>query len=388
MLTLDDLVTATGRAPFLAALEAKSCWHLPLDRAAEVEDLLPWSAVEALVGGRLVPGASLRVLVGGNELARTSYCDGEGRLRPDVVQNLAAQGATLAINAIDAVVPVLGQLAAAMERELRYKIGVNGYLTFGTGSAFAAHGDAHDVLVLQLHGAKRWRRFGSPFAFPVHSTRPAVGDPIWEAVLRPGDLLFLPRGEVHAALPETRPSVHLTFALQEPTGVDLVQWLATRAAEVETLRRGLAPTLTGDARLQRERELKIALHALVDDATIGAFLGDEDRARTLRAVAPLGMLRPPPLALAPDAIVVAALRRPLDLATGQAGDVLLMLGNRRIRLSQLARRALNELAVRGHLSLAALAQSLEVTLPDSDFAGAIAELVRESLIAPAARSGG
>lgn len=384
ILTLDDLLTPAGREPFLAAVESGSCWHLPVDRAGDMPDLLPWSTIETLVGRNLVPPGQFRIVVDGNELAQAVYCDREGRSRPEVVQNLAAQGATMAINAIDMLVPAIGRLGAVLERRLRGRVGANCYITFGIGSAFPPHCDAHDVLVLQLHGAKRWRRFGVPFEFPVRGGRPAVTDPIWEGNMTPGDLLFLPRGEVHSAVPLDRPSVHLTFGLHEPTGTDVLQWLAAKAADVGILRRGVGPTLTGEARSLREQELKTALHGLVEDMTIAAFLADRDVERPFQSFAPLGTFGPEGVTIGPEDMLVSALRRRLDLVAGETGEALLLIGGKRIRLSHLARRALGELTLHDPLPAAALAHALGVDFSDRDFAGALEQLVRESLISLAA----
>ncbi|WP_156397355.1 MULTISPECIES: JmjC domain-containing protein [unclassified Sphingomonas] len=342
--------------------------------------LLPWSTIETLVGRNLMPRGHFRIVVDGNELAQAVYCDREGRPRPELVQNLAAQGATMAINSIDMLVPGIGRLGAVLERALRSRVGVNCYLTFGAGSAFPPHCDAHDVLVLQLHGAKRWSRFGIPFESPVRGSRPAVADPIWEGNMTPGDLLFLPRGEVHSAVPLGRPSVHLTFGLNEPTGADVLRWLATKAADVEILRRGVGPTLTGKGRTLREQELKAALHGLVEDMTIATFLADQDVERPFQSFAPLGMLGPEGVTIGPGDMLVSALRRRLDLVAGEAGEALLLIGQKRIRLSHLARRALTELTLNDPLPAEALAHALAVDFYDSDYAGALEQLARESLI--------
>lgn len=348
-----------------------------------MQALLPWSLIEALVAQGLVPSDRFRVLLEGSELPRASYCDAAGKPLPDVVQDLAAQGATLAINAIEVLVPALGRLAATLERQSRCKVGINCYLSFGTGSAFIPHSDAHDVLVLQLYGSKSWRRFGIPYAFPIPGLprRPAVQEPVWVGDMTPGDLLFLPRGEVHAATPIDGPSVHLTFGLYEPTGIDVLQWLATRAGEVEALRRGLGPRLTGQARKQRTEAMVSALHALVDDASIEAFLAETDLARRVRPLAPLGRVRGTVAPFAAETLLSSALRRPVDLRIGQQGQVLLTLGSRRLRLSQAARRALAEINGHEAMTVAALAKALGTDPMDSGLVASLDELVRKALIA-------
>ena len=44
---------------------------------------------------------------------------------------------------------------------------VNAYLSFSKGGAFKPHWDIHDVLVVQVHGNKRWRIWNAEVPHPV-----------------------------------------------------------------------------------------------------------------------------------------------------------------------------------------------------------------------------
>jgi hypothetical protein len=249
-------------------------------------------------------------------------------------------------------------------------------------SAFRAHHDRHDVLALQIHGAKIWRRFGSPISFPIEK-HPVVGtpEPVWEGLMTPGDLLYLPRGEIHAAIPEARPSVHLTFGLFEATGIDFLQWLETKVKDVEILRRDLGAILTGKARAARDQEFFAAMRDLIDKATVADFFDDQDRARSLRPLAALGAGQGGANQFLPDTQLISALRRRLDLAADQKGEVLLMFGKSTVRLSQLARRALVEITRHHRITVAALASSLGRETGDRDLAACLEDLAGRSLVA-------
>jgi hypothetical protein len=384
ILTLDDLVTPGGLASFLDAFIAKTRWHLPTARAADAEALLPWATIEALLANSLVPLDCFRVVVNSNELPQAVYSDKAGRLRPDVVQGFATQGATLAINDIGGMIPAIGELATAVERDLRCRVNVNCYVTFGAASAFLPHHDRHDVLALQINGSKRWQSFGTPIPFPVDKIRPsATMKPLWEGLMTPGDLLFLPRGEFHAAVPEIRPSVHLTFGLYEATGVDFLQWLATRVTAVEALRRDLGSLLSGKERLARDDEFALALRALLDETTVADFFDDQDRERPLRPLAGLGAIGAGRQdgRFAPAARLVSALRRRVDLAAETKGEILLTLGQRQLRLSQLSRRALGTITGHNRVTVAALASVLDHDPAGDEFVACLDDLVAKSLIA-------
>src|SRR6266851_3520842 len=55
-----------------------------------------------------------------------------------------------------------------------------------------------------------------------------------DLVLEPGDLLYIPRGCYHVAVPMNEPALHLTLGVKNPRGIDLLLWMAeqTRAAEI------------------------------------------------------------------------------------------------------------------------------------------------------------
>ena len=165
---------------------------------ADVTILLPWHRIETLRrSDAIAPGAYYLGFQGG-AVPSAAYRDGNGRLRFAVVEAFLNKGASLVIDGIERHVPAIGSLAAAIAAALDMRVGANAYLTFGAVSVFAPHEDAHDVLALQLHGAKRWQ-VGAP--------APA------DIVLEPGTFLFVPRGVRHEAIPLALPSVHLSFGL-------------------------------------------------------------------------------------------------------------------------------------------------------------------------------
>jgi hypothetical protein len=119
-----------------------------------------------------------------------------------------------------------------MCRELRDTfphVYVNSYLTPPKSQAVGAHADDRDVLVWQCSGSKTWRVYADPpvpFPFPHEQVGKSDKFPVPEAVLngtskpcitvtlKPGDVLYMPRGYVHQAhTPNTEPSLHLTIAL-------------------------------------------------------------------------------------------------------------------------------------------------------------------------------
>ena len=136
------------------------------------------------------------------------------------------RGATLVLNALEKVWPPCRELAREVERALRVFTSVNSYFTPPGARGFDPHFDFEDVFIVQVHGTKRWRVWEpdpavSQGALPLNdahtlpsksavpTTRPNA------TVLRPGDVLYIPRGWPHVAEAEggEAPSIHMTMTL-------------------------------------------------------------------------------------------------------------------------------------------------------------------------------
>ena len=165
------------------------------------QTLLPWPAIEMLKTSQAVPAQDYYLGFRGGAVPRAAYRTPNGALRPQIVQGFIDKGATLVFDDVGPHVPAIGDLGAQIAVLLGASVRANAYLTYGDISVFGAHEDAHDVLALQVHGAKLWRFPGT------------AGD----VILQPGDALFLPRGVIHEALPQELPSVHVSFGIVPPS---------------------------------------------------------------------------------------------------------------------------------------------------------------------------
>lgn len=106
----------------------------------------------------------------------------------------------------------------------------NAYFTPPHAQGLAPHYDDHDVLVLQLHGAKRWRLHGEAVKWPRKPMVDALPRAFIKAqpedvTLTPGDLLYLPRGFVHEAASQQSSSLHLTLSVQAATWANVIERL-------------------------------------------------------------------------------------------------------------------------------------------------------------------
>jgi hypothetical protein len=160
----------------------------------------------------------------------------EGDDRVDLPRLLARfdAGATLVVSQFHEIHPPLARFCRGLERVFLHPVQCNVYLTPPGSQGFRVHFDTHDVLVMQVRGAKRWRVWPEqPLPHPTRRTpwrgevAPPGGEPV-ALTLGPGDALYLPRGVMHDAAADPaagEASLHLTIGLLEPAWAD-----AARAA--------------------------------------------------------------------------------------------------------------------------------------------------------------
>jgi lysine-specific demethylase/histidyl-hydroxylase NO66 len=143
-----------------------------------------------------------------------------------------ADGYSIVLESIHRYVRAIASLLHAIEVELNFATQVNAYFTPPQSQGFVAHYDDHDVLILQIRGSKIWHLYDGADVAPHEMVRQepvaaaALPSPT-DVRLEAGDVLYLPRGRVHAAEATSELSVHLTLGLLAPT----LHLLVTRALD-------------------------------------------------------------------------------------------------------------------------------------------------------------
>lgn len=154
-----------------------------------------------------------------------------------------AEGKPIIWNAARGASPALDELTTELAQAFRAHVWANVYATGAAVKPFEPHFDAHDVLAVQCEGAKEWTvskvRLNCPLDVPVlkpmirraldENRAEAMADPLMTVVTRPGDVLYLPRGQFHDARTLEGRSLHVTFAIAPPTGIDVLNSLAVLA---------------------------------------------------------------------------------------------------------------------------------------------------------------
>ena len=259
-------------------------------------DLFSQAAVDELITRRGVRTPFIRMAKEGSVLPASAYT-GSGGLGAEVADQVAgdqvferfADGATIVLQGLHRLWPPLIEFTRALVDDLGHPVQVNAYVTPPSSQGFEAHYDTHDVFVLQVAGEKHWRIHAPVLIDPLESqpwshyreavARAALDEPAIDAMLRPGDALYLPRGWIHSATAGEATSVHLTIGVSAYTRADVVTAILSRVGEREDLRSSLPLGVDfGDAD---------AFEPIVREtvAALNAFVGEADAASTASVLA-------------------------------------------------------------------------------------------------------
>lgn len=315
--------TAPGVAAALSQLVGVDCSRFQqqywgtrpkLTRAADLPggalDLFSRDAVDELITVRGLRAPFLRVASGGRTFAESSFTSGGGvgaavgdQVNDDRVWAHLRAGATLVLQGLHRTWEPILAFTLALAGDLGHPVQVNSYVTPAANTGFSAHYDVHDVFVVQVEGTKRWRLTEPVVAAPSRDdpwdrhrgevARAAAGAPYLEVTLEPGDVLYLPRGWIHAATALGELSIHLTFGVhpwtRESLARDLMTAALARCIDDPQLRASLP--IGADATDEVD-VVRAALLAALSDLTPGEVTAAQTRrSRAAQRPGPLPPLR-------------------------------------------------------------------------------------------------
>ncbi|WP_240167690.1 cupin domain-containing protein [Streptomyces noursei] len=223
-------------------------------QVGDFSDLFTWDDLNEIIARHRLEPPRLRLFNDGAQVPQHAYAHPVvtkrhtvwHRIEPGNLHHQLNKGASLVLDAVDTLHRRVEHFAEALERHLRTDVQVNLYASWTSKEGFGLHFDDHDVVVVQLEGAKRWKIHEptriAPLRIDVEAPEPPQGESIAEIVLRAGDMLYLPRGWWHAVAAAEDRSLHLTCGLKPTTGADLLAWLADQLRASATVRANTSPT--------------------------------------------------------------------------------------------------------------------------------------------------
>jgi hypothetical protein len=259
MHTLDELLHPITPDRFFAEFHGRKPLHIPAGDDAGKRALLDWDGFNALLNQSSIWTAnSLKLVRDTVAVTPDQYCrlvqtQSGAVLRPDPakVAVFLATGASLIARDAQELTPRMADVSAMLGRTFAAAIGANLYCSFKGVQAFGTHYDLHDVFALQVEGEKVWRlyenRAENPVDFPPDTPETrrwleqSRGRLMTEVRMRPGDVLYLPRGWYHDALAQDGASLHVTFSVTPLYGRIIFSRLELAAMQDPAFRAYLPP---------------------------------------------------------------------------------------------------------------------------------------------------
>ncbi|MEO8125727.1 MAG: cupin domain-containing protein [Bryobacteraceae bacterium] len=224
--TLNEILEPVSAEEFLTRYLGKEYFYCP-GQPGKFAGLLPWADLNQILEHHRLDVPRLRLVREGKPIPASAFLQYRSsrrvpRVRSAELTRYLQEGATLILDAMDELQPPIAGLVENLERQLSSRLQVNMYAGWRSSRGFDLHWDGHDVLILQVSGRKLWKVYSKTD----NGNAPAT--PLWEGTLNDGDLLYIPRGWWHVAIPLDEPTLHLTVGLHQPTGVDLLAWFTDR----------------------------------------------------------------------------------------------------------------------------------------------------------------
>jgi ribosomal protein L16 Arg81 hydroxylase len=154
---------------------------------------------------------------------------------PRAIHEALTEGGTLVVNRFEKCSTAVAALCRQLSDLTANPTVGNAYATKGGTGTFGKHWDTHCVFATQLIGAKRWKVYRPtlelPLAFQTSKAEKARfdGEPVFDDVLRAGDVLYIPRGWWHEVTPiPDQPSLHIAVGVHSMKTHDYVKWVLNR----------------------------------------------------------------------------------------------------------------------------------------------------------------
>jgi lysine-specific demethylase/histidyl-hydroxylase NO66 len=271
---LADLIAPIPLSRFEAEIFGKRPLHIPADTRGAAKAPFGWPGMNAVLGlASHWSEANLKLIMNSRPVEPGFYIDEVStlggvmrRANPAKVNLFLAMGASLVANSLEEISPEVRAATAALGDHFHARVGANAYCSFGGIQAFASHCDLHEVFAVQCEGEKVWSIYENRADAPVESPDgpeaqaiidSAKGGVLTQVQMRPGDVLYIPRGYYHDALANADASLHVTFSVALLTGRALFRLLEEVAMEDPAFREYLP-----DARLDEGRQLAQRLERL------------------------------------------------------------------------------------------------------------------------------
>jgi ribosomal protein L16 Arg81 hydroxylase len=279
--TLADFVSPLTESEFLGLLRRRELAYRPGANGDRYVPLLGWSGLRRIIAGNY-PGKqrdNMRVTKE-SVIVPSGRWMTQGKVDFAKLEKFLADGFSIVVLHVDEHVPALAAVCSEIRSRTLEGSFVGAIVTSGTGTgAFKLHYDPEDLVILQVEGTKRWQIFGPPVSNPLRrmlgsklSPKPPETEPIFDEVLEPGDLLFVPAGNWHHCEGGLSTSVHIGIFFLPPTGWHAANEILRPFLSEELFRTPLTRLDGASAIEEAEAEVKSRLIEKISELKLNEFI--------------------------------------------------------------------------------------------------------------------
>ena len=287
--SFEKLIAPVDPSEFFKRYWERQYLHLERDQPGLYDHLFSIDDVDRWILATSTLDRADAILVAapeGSEISMQKYRAGE--LPIEVAYDNFATGHSLVLNQLESTWQPLSRLTEMLGEVFCARIGVNAYLTPVGSKTFPVHIDNHDAFILQVDGEKVWQlhqfehlpvfylEYKQDLKLPSYWNRPATFPFLVELRLRPGDLLYIPRGMPHCAVAKDAPSLHLTASINPLYWTDFLKAAVEQACfDAPILRRALPPRFVSapEVREEMRRDFSTALESFNEKVSFEDTLG-------------------------------------------------------------------------------------------------------------------
>ncbi len=244
-------------------------------------ELLSFQELDEILGAYGLKFPEIRLAQLDKDVPPVEYTTGKDRIDPLKVARLFSAGATVIYRALQHRHQNVQLLCDALAQQSTIQTQANIYLTPPNSQGFNVHWDTHDVFVIQVEGSKDWRIYEGGIPIPIktqkfNSSKFKHGDVIDEFTLHAGEVLYIPRGIMHAAQSTDQISLHITLGFLGYSWAELlIDALAEHLDQYPSMREnlpyGYANTEKGDFS-RMKKMLREHVEELVDQIDLNPLL--------------------------------------------------------------------------------------------------------------------
>ena len=272
-------------AEFVSKYLGRAWLHARNEDRNRFAELLSLGQLDEILGTFGIRHPGVRLVRADQDVPTSEYLWRDSMVDPVQAARLFADGTTVVFGALHDRHEGMRRLCSAVSRQATVRAQTNIYLTPPDSQGFKPHWDTHDVYVLQVEGSKAWRIYGGGPEVPLvdqkfDPERHGPGEVEAEFTLEAGEVLYIPRGIMHAAVTTDAVSLHITLGLIAYTWADLlVDCLSEVAPRARDWRANVpfgvaSADRDGQETLRRLREM---LEELGESIDVAAVLAERQR---------------------------------------------------------------------------------------------------------------